>query len=291
MSDLDVIQTRFEDPNPRFSDLERMWVEKGTRDDWELLHELHYKAEGTPAGSRYWRCVLDGETIGVIVTASPKLLLKERHKAFPKLKPGRDTKFSNVQRAKYLNGNFRVISRFVVDTMYRGVGIAYRFQNLASRMEGNRFMEIQSSMSKYNLFAQRAGFRFVKPSNANKFEVGVNFFRRTYESNPADHEAIMNELAAMPDAIREATLKKTREFYYQNSALEKTGANLGKGTSRVDKMDPADLIRNLQQMTLASPLYGVFLNPDHGRELPERLPLLAFNQQGPSEPLNLEGLQ
>ncbi len=285
----DVLIERRSEARGSFPLLAEMIVERGTRDDWHLLHDLHYKAEGTPAAARYWRLVLHGRTIGVIVTASPKLLLKERHQAFPKLKPGGDeTKKTNTYRAQFLNRNFRVISRFVLDTMFRGVGAAYRFQNLASRMEGVQFMEIQSSMSKYNLFGQKAGFSFVQPSNSNKYDVGIKFFRSTYLSNPGDHEEILRELDAMEPAVREHVIAKTRSFYYRHSALEKTGKNRDRGTSRVDAMPVPDLIRNLQQMTLASPLYGVYRNPDVGRELPERLPLTAFDNQGPKEPLKLE---
>ncbi|MBO6510630.1 MAG: hypothetical protein JJ979_19470, partial [Roseibium sp.] len=52
-------------------------------------------------------------------------------------------------------------------------------------------------------------------------------------------------------------------------------------------MDTRTLIKNIQQLTLASPMYGIWKNPDLGRELPERLPLAAFDNQAPTEPLNL----
>lgn len=272
---------------PRFALLDRMMVERGEKADWDLLHALHYKAEGTPFGPKFWRLSLDGDTIGVMVTGSPKGLLKERHLAFPKLKPGGDTTASNTWRYKFVNKNFRVIARLVVDTRYRGIGLAYRFQNLASRMEGVRFMEIQSSMSKYNHFAQRAGFRFVSPRNSNKWEIGVKFMRATFEANPADHEEILAEIDNLSESQRERTLESVRDFYYRHSALEKTGGNRGKGTSRVDEMSPENLIRNLQQMVLASPLYGVYANPDLNRDLPTQLPLSQFDQQDPKEPLRL----
>lgn len=282
---------RVENPAPHFPLLDRMFVERGTKDDWMLLHELHYKAEGSPAGAQYWRCTLDGETIGVMVVGLPKGLLKERHKAFPHLKPGSaETTITNTYRYKWVNANMRVISRFVVDTMFRGIGVGYRFQNLATRMHGVRIMEIQSSMSKYNLFAQKAGFRFVRPSNSNKWERGLKFMRTTFDANPADHEAIMLELEALPEGVREKRLDRVRDFYKKNSAQEKTGA--GRHRNRVDTMPANVLVRQLQQMVLASPMYGVFKNPDHGRDdLPDRLPLTAFDNQAPNEPLDLSKLE
>ncbi len=284
----ETILERIENPSPGCSLLRNIIVERGTKEDWDLLHDLHYKAEGTPFGPKYWRARLGDQTVGVMVTGAPKGLLKERHQAFPKLKPGgSETTLTNTYRYKFINGNFRVISRLVVDTMFRGVGVAYRLQNLASRLEGIRFMEIQSSMSKFNLFAQRAGFRFVKPSNSNKYEVGMRFFLTHFSAHPADFEAIIAEIEALPEISRTVRIEAVRDFYFRHSALEKTGANRANGRSRVDAMSLSDLIRNLQQMTLASPLYGVFTNPDVGRKLPDKLSLLTFDNQLPNEPLVL----
>lgn len=273
---------------PRFSLIDAMFVERGAKADWELLHDLHYKAENLPIGPRFWKLTLHGETIGVLVTANPKGLLKERHIAFPKLKPGgSETKLTNTDRYVWVNRNMRVISRFVVDTMYRGIGAGYRMMNLASRLEGCPIMEIQSSMSKFNHFGQKAGFRFVKPMNANKFEAGLKFFRGHFAASPSDYEAILAELDAKPAPERERLLQAARDFYYRHSALEKTGSNRDKGQGRVDAMEARQVIKSLQQITLASPMYGVWRNPDRGRTLPERLPLSAFDWQGVNEPLKV----
>lgn len=277
-------------PAPRFSLIDEMFVERGTKADWELLHDLHYKAEGLPIGPRFWKLTLHGETIGVLVTGGPKGLLKERHVVFPKLKPGgNETKLTNTNRYVWINANMRVISRFVVDTMYRGIGAGYRMMNLASRLEGYPIMEIQSSMSKFNHFGQKAGFRFAKPMNATKFEAGLKFFRSHFEASPADYEAILAELDGKPGPEREVLLQACRDFYYRHSALEKTGNNRDKGQGRVDAMEARQVVKSLQQITLASPMYGVWKNPDRGRALPERLPLSAFDRQGVSEPLQVLG--
>lgn len=277
------------DAPARFSPIDRMVVERGSRDDWELLHDLHYKAENLPIGPRFWRLALDGETVGVIVTSNPKGLLKERHVAFPRLKPGGDeTKLTNTNRYVWINGNMRVISRFVVDTLYRGIGAGYRMMNLVSRLEGNTFMEIQSSMSKFNHFGQKAGFKFVKPMNANKFDAGLKFFRSNFEASPADFEAILTEIASKTSSEQERITQACRDFYYRHSALEKTGNNRGNGQGRVDGMDIRRVIKSIQQITLASPMYGVWKNPDKGRMLPESLPLLAFDRQAPGAPLVLQ---
>ncbi|MEI7000486.1 hypothetical protein ACOQJ6_34100, partial [Klebsiella pneumoniae] len=86
-----------------------------------------------------------------------------RHRMFPKLKPTTNTTVANQYWGRYVNNNFAVISRSVVDTQYRGVGVSYRMINLVSRMHDRPIIEIQSSMSKYNPFAMKAGFCFIRP--------------------------------------------------------------------------------------------------------------------------------
>lgn len=283
----DTLIERKEAPRPRFPLIASMFVEKGSRADWDLLHDLHYKAETLPIGARYYKLTLEGETIGVLVTGNPKGLLKERHIAFPTIKPGADTKLTNTTRYQYINRHFRVVSRFVVDTMYRGVGAGYRMMNLVSRMEGNTFMEIQSSMSKFNLFGQKAGFRFVSPRNSNKYEAGLKFFRGHFAANPQDFEALMAELNAKTPAERESLLQACKDFYYRNSAMEKTGVSLAHrdgAKDRVNAMSADDIIRKAQQISFTSPMYGVWRCPDKS-PIPERLPLSAFDAQGPNEPL------
>jgi len=287
----DWVAERDNAPRQKLSLLDEMTVQRGTIEDWRTLEALHYKQSGSlPAGSHHFTLKLGGELIGCLVMASPKLLLKERHVVLPKLKPtGQDNKMTNQFRMKWINANMSVVARVVVDTMYRGAGLAYRFTNIASRMEGKRFIEIQSSMSKYNLFAHKAGFHFVKPMRSNKYDVGIKFFRSTFASDPADLEAIIEEVMGKSDVEREAIIAATKSFYYSHSALEKTGKSLGGvGEARVAKMSFRDCLHALQQMVLASPLYGIYTNPDVGRkDMPEVVPLKAFDRQGVHERLVL----
>ena len=278
---------RTDAPVARFPLLASMFIERGDKSDWDLLHDLHYKAENLPIGPRFWKLTLNDETIGILVTGNPKGLLKERHIAFPAIKPGSgQTKLTNTTRYQYINRHFRVVSRFVVDTMYRGIGAGYRMMNLVSRMEGNTFMEIQSSMSKFNLFGQKAGFRFVSPRNANKYEDGLKFFRGHFAASPQDFEAILVELNDKAPAEREGLLQECKNFYYRHSAQEKTGNTQGyrdNAVNRVNALEARDVIRKIQQITLTSPMYGVWKCPDKC-PVPQRLPLSAFEARGPNEP-------
>ncbi|CAM6031391.1 unnamed protein product [Sphagnum compactum] len=270
-------------------------IRKRYQDRIDVARRLHYKSHGTlTPGSHYFRMMLNDELIGIIMMASPKMLLKERHIMFPSLKPGHDTRITNTARMKWINANMSITARVVVDTMYRGAGLAYRFTNLASRMEGKKFIEIQSSMSKYNQFAQKAGYQFTPPVKATKFDLGIKFFRATFDANPADTQAILNEIESLPPAAKERTLEQVRAFYRRHSSIENTGKGLIKNAdgvkfadTRIARLPTRTLIEQLQQMVLASPLYGIYINPDFGRQLPERLPILAFDKQPPDQPLIL----
>lgn len=273
-------------PRASFALARDMVVERGTKADWDHLHHLHYKAEKLPLGPRFWRLSLYGDTIGVLVTGAPKGMLRERHMVFPNLKPGSgETTLTNTNRYHYINAHFRVISRFVIDTMYRGIGAGYRMMNLVSRMEGNTFMEIQSSMSKFNAFGQKAGFKFVKPMNANKYEPVMKFFRTHFEASPQDFEAVIAEIQSKSPAEQERIFEITRDFYFKNSALENTSNGGAAMEKRAAAMTQRDVIKGIQQIGLASPMYGIWKCPDPKGSVPDVLPLLAFDAQGPNEVL------
>ena len=274
------------DRSRAFSLLSSMYVERGDKEDWEELHELHYKAEGRVSG-RIWRCKMEsGQLVGVIIVSSPRLLVKGRHEAFPKLRPtGKESTLANTYRAKYINNNFSVVSRAVVDTLFRASGVSYRMLNLVTRMEHKPYLEIQSSMSKFNPFAIRAGFRFTPPHEAGAFRLGLGLCMRLFKAHPADSQGLMIEINEMTPSAREKTLETVREFYYRHSSLEKTGGKLHTGKDRINGMGTIELMKNFQQLVLAAPMYGIYKNPDFGRTLPERLPLLAFDAQRWDEPL------
>lgn len=284
--DTETLIERNASPRAYFALADEMLVQRGDKSDWDLLHDLHYKAEKLPFGPKFWKLTLHGETIGVLVTGSPKGMLRERHMVFPNLKPGaNETRLTNTNRYNYINANFRVVSRFVIDTMYRGIGAGYRMMNLVSRMEGNTFMEIQSSMSKLNAFGQKAGFRFVTPMNANKYDQVMKFLRMNFTASPQDFEAILEEVAARPPEEQERVLQLAKEFYMRNSALENT-SNAGAGAERrVAGMTLRDTIKGIQQIGLASPMYGIWKCPDKKGSVPDVLPLTAFDWQKPTEAL------
>lgn len=283
----ELVIKRNPNPKPTFTIMKDIMVEKGTIEDWYLLRNLHYKAHILPVGPKFYKLTLHGETIGVLVMSSPKLLLKERHLIFPKLGSGGNSRITNQMRAKWINKNMRIISRLVLDTRFRGIGLGYRFQNIASRMENIKYIEIQSSMSKYNMFATKAGFKFVKPMRSNFYDKGMEFFKKEFKSNPANYVDMLNEFRSLSPEMQEQKIERMKEFYECSSAMEQTGDHRFAEAKRVYKFGPERLLKYLQQLVLASPLYGIYENPDYDRELPDKIPVLAFDNQDTRTPLKL----
>lgn len=275
--------------------LKHIYVERGTSDDWKALCELHYKGHNVAAGTRYMRAVYDDGTdkmlVGVMAFGMPRPLDSGRNEVFPRLRPnvnGIDNRMINQQRMSWINANLTWNNRTVLDTMFRGCGLAYRFKNIAYRMFGRRYVESRSSMSRFNPFSLKAGMHFIRPKAATALQRGIQFFASILESPGYDYVAIMEELAAMPEFQREYTLKKIREFYYQNSAQEKSGDKMHIGMTRVNGMETSYLIKQVQQVVFGATVYAIYQNPDWQTQLPERIPVLAFDLQDPREPLRLD---
>jgi hypothetical protein len=122
--------------------------------------------------------------------------------------------------------------------------------------------------------------------NSTKFETGIKFFRSNFNANPQDFEAIVQEVEARTPAEQALVLAQCKEFYGKNSVLEKTGRNREKGPGRIAAMNLRQTIKAVQQLVLASPMYGIWTNPDYRLPIPQELPLTAFDWQGVGESFN-----
>lgn len=281
--------------------LKDIYVEFGDRNDWEIFSELHYKGKNLAAGSRFVRCVHEDNgvkiPIGVMVFANPTPLNKGRSDVFPHLRQNqggsKDTTLINKHRMRWINTYMTWNNRTVLDTMYRSAGIAYRFKNLAYRMycakHGFKFVESSSSMGKFNRFSIKAGMKFIKPRPNAAFKHGVNFFKTYFKSHPCDQVALIEEFNSMEPATAKLVERKLREFYFRHSAIEKTGDKMHNGMTRIDKLTVEKIIKEIIQLVFGWTIYWVFENPDFGRkDIPDRLPLLAFDNQRVNEPLDLK---
>ena len=294
LDDDEYLIERREYGKPRFSLLDRIYIEKGSREDWEEFHALHYKAEALGIWPRIYRIGLDGQSIGCMVFTVPRMTLSGRNTLLKHIAPnqeGLDTTIMNKYRAKWLNAHSATLSRIVLDTMYRGVGIAYRAMNIGMRMTGYDFLEFQSSMSRVNPFAQKAGVVFAKPKRNRAFEKGLMFFRRWFDSIPTDYVSIFEEFKSLTEPEQRLCLEEMRQLYYTYSCMEKSGDNRFNKRGRVDAMPIPKLIKGLQQLVFAFPVYGIYLNPDKGRELPERIPIAMYDHTSVQAPLDIEKIE
>jgi hypothetical protein len=293
----DVLIRRREPTTARheLSILKDIFVEWGTKADWDSLCELHYKGHSLAAGSRFMRCVLreDGvdQLIGIMVFANPQPLSKGRNDVFPQLKPnakGRDNRMINQTRLSWINKNMTWNNRTVLDTMYRSAGIAYRFKNLAYRMYcahyGRKFVESVSSMGRFNPFSSKAGMVFVKPRSANAFEDGIAFFSAHFKASAHDIVAIQEELNSKSAKERLFLERRLREFYYRWSSMEKSGDKRELGMTRIDELGMDYILKQIMQLVFSATVYWLWKAIDT-QKLPERMPITAFDEQGPNEPL------
>jgi len=276
--------------------LDHIFVEWGSKADWDALCELHYKGHTLAAGSRYMRCVLREpgraeQLIGVMVFANPRPLDGGRNEVFPHLKPnvnGRDNRLINQTRLRWVNSSMTWNNRTVLDTMYRSAGIAYRFKNLAYRMYcahyGLKFVESRSSMGRFNPFSIKTGMQFVKPKPAAALEPGLKFFAGHFKSSPQDIVAIAEELAGKSDGERQFLERKLREFYYKWSSVEKSGDKRDLGMTRVNELPIDYVLKQVMQLVFSATVYWIWQAVDKG-PLPRSMPLKAFDEQGPNDPL------
>jgi hypothetical protein len=277
--------------------LKHIYVEFGTKADWDALSMLHYKGHTLAAGSRYVRCMLAEPgclptLIGIMVFACPRPLDGGRNDVFPKLRPnanGRDNRMINQARLRWINSNMTWNNRTVLDTMYRSAGIAYRFKNLAYRLYCAkyklRFVESRSSMGRFNPFSIKTGMDFTKPRPAAALSDGLKFFAGHFTSSPHDSVAIMEELVALPPGERAHMERKLREFYYKWSSVEKSGDKRDLGMTRVNELPIDYVLKQVMQLVFSATVYWIWKVVDEPATLGTSLPLSAFDDQAPLAPL------
>ncbi len=293
-SDVTITRRELDSYPTRLPFFDDVIVTKGTVDDWHELKALHYKAGDSFAAASYYRAELHGRLIGVVVIVYPQLLLAERHKAFPNIKPSTETKLTNTYRGKMVTLDwFGTVSRFVVDTQFRGTGIGYPILNLACRLHNNRkAIEIKSAMSRFNPFALKAGFKFVQPPAADKRRNAIKAFSLFFESDPTNVDDLLNEAKQMPAGAAERARIALIDVYFKHSSRDKAGKNNKKRvTDFYCTITLETVIVGLQDLCFSSALYGAYINPDYGRELPSKLPLSAFFNQETSARLDLDALR
>ena len=149
---------------------------------------------------------------------------------------------------------------------------------------GRLFVESVSSMGRFNPFSVKTGMKFVKPKTATAFEPGMAFFAGHFKASPHDIVAIAEELAGKPEIERLFLERRLREFYHRWSSMEKSGDKRDLGMTRVNELPIDYVLKQTMQLVFSSTVYWLWAAVDT-QKLPTVMPLTAFDEQGPNEPL------
>lgn len=139
--------------------LEKVHIEKGSREDYEKLKRFHYRSKNEKEleSLRIRDCykLLYGDSlIGVIVYSMSYLNLKPRNMVFGDryvYTPG------DLYKARLINEEVARISRVVIHPKFRGIGLGeYLVKETLPRVNA-KVVEVLAVMARYNPFFERAG--------------------------------------------------------------------------------------------------------------------------------------
>ncbi|MEM2760473.1 MAG: ATP-binding cassette domain-containing protein [Nitrososphaerales archaeon] len=131
--------------------LERIVIEKGSKEDFRDLEQFHYRHGMLSLAKDVYRAVLDGKVVGIIIYGPSYPNLSARRVVLPMFSKKMDSK-----HLKMINKNFIRIWR-VVDPKYRSIGLGIRLVRETLEKVGYPYVEIMAVMGQYNPFAERAG--------------------------------------------------------------------------------------------------------------------------------------
>lgn len=139
-----------------------MQVEAGTRNDWHVLEEFHYRSRNLGAARKIFCLKRGGELCGVIVYCYPPINCSGRRFVLPRMD------------VKTLNKKVSIIGRVVVHPKYRTIGLGAELIRETLPRIGTPYVEMVAVMSKYNPFAERAGMRKIIEQEPSKDAVKIS---------------------------------------------------------------------------------------------------------------------
>lgn len=140
--------------NPFTDDLK---IELGDIEDYKKLGKYHYKNKDSKFNKYIYRMMYKDMLIGVAVYSMPKQQLVGRNLYFKK----RYINERGVPILKDVNRDFLTGSRFIIHPMFRGIGLGVELVKQTITKVDKPYIEVVSSMSKYNKFLEKAGLIYV----------------------------------------------------------------------------------------------------------------------------------
>ena len=139
--------------------LEKVHIEKGSREDYEKLKRFHYRSKGEKELESLrmkdcYRLLYGDSLIGVIVYSVSYLNLKPRNMVFGDryvYTPG------DLYKARLINEEIARISRVVIHPKFRGIGLGEFLVKETLPKVNVKVVEVLAVMARYNPFFEKAG--------------------------------------------------------------------------------------------------------------------------------------
>jgi len=213
----------------------------GTRADYEKLSCYHYRDGGLGPFVAIYSLVFDsrrGRTLaGVIVYTMPSVGLELRNLLFG----GFLADLDRSTRLALINGNFRCISRVIIEPRFRGLGLAGRVVSETMAKMNVPVVEALAVMGAVNPFFEKAGMKAYKakiPARCSRLiealsAVGIE------EKELIDPQLVqqkIDRLRLVEAGFLERQIKEFLQSYGKRrnmpEGIERTGFVLGKLTER-----------------------------------------------------------
>jgi len=125
--------------------LKEIRIEKGSREDYKVLANFHYRSHHVGPIRKVFRALKGDEICGVIVYTYSSMAVAGRRKVLPKMKVSEvNEKLSNIMRV-------------VVHPKYRTIGLGQKLVRETLQKCGTPYVETTAVMARYNPFFERAG--------------------------------------------------------------------------------------------------------------------------------------
>ncbi len=136
--------------NSQCSLLKVIRFREGTRQDYQQLHQFHYRAELPSNTTRIFSLEHSGELVGCIAYGTP-----------PLSSAGRRTFMGYRVPSEQVNSDFLNISRVVVHPKFRSIGLGAMLVRNSLPLVSKKYVETTAVMAKYNPFFEKAGMQRV----------------------------------------------------------------------------------------------------------------------------------
>jgi N-acetylglutamate synthase-like GNAT family acetyltransferase len=201
--------------------LEKVRIEKGSREDYEKLKRFHYRSKNEKELESLrtrdcYRLLYGNCLIGVIIYSVSYLNLKPRNMVFGEryvYTPG------NLYKARLINEEITRISRVVIHPKFRGIGLGeFLVKETLTRVNA-KVVEVLAVMARYNPFFEKAGMlRVDYQRNETAVDKKIKAFleKQSFDFKLAKPKAYCrNFFNQLNDKDKKELLENLKEFVEQ----------------------------------------------------------------------------